>query len=782
MRAMLYLLASALAVACMIFVGTSHATETLQGLMSRVEAERQKAYEACLFSALSRDFFSRFSRDPNARPESHEVLIESNWKIAVLQDTSPLGRRMAKDLAEFLARAMAVTLDQVVLPGVTLETAGAQTILLTEQDGGDPQVPESFTVTVGKDHIGVAGTDPAGLRDGVIHLIDSMGFRQAPILVLGTQTYTPRLTVRIGRVPRMGTVRDVAFFGYNGVIVASWKIRGSGTGSLYALSTSNAIAELAARRKPDVLKQVQRSARQAGKYGLKAYAFIDTTERFSKSDPIFQTYPGIRGASRRGEDVLCTEDPRVRQFLTESMAGLFRDVPGLAGVVIIIGGEGFYHCFMNTDRSCARCGKLGAETVVANLCNALGAAVREVNPAAEVIAWPYSATGWSADDDQAQLIAKLKPGTAILTGVEKDESVKKPGFDKRLWDYSIDLVELGGRATRQYAACEKAGIPLYLKSDPEFAFEGPALPHVPCLDRWLGRAEALAASGAKGTFLLTYFRPGFGTSAMELLKRVCWNPVPKQEDVLQQLAARIAGPEGGPHLRNAWRAVSEAISFSPELPPYFTGPYYLGPAHPMCADPAARLPELFKARFLFLGELSEADGMALQSVCLTSPRGDVPVFGKMYRQMEACLKRAADDVKAAERLVPQRCRVPFGAEASCIRWFYATVRTHANFYEACQLRDRFRTLSQADPTGRDQLKMVYDRWLEILRDERQNLAEALPIAEADMRLDFYYATDVSFSHVAGMIRAKSKILDREINQYLPSLARQARLPESGVGR
>ena len=34
-----------------------------------------------------------------------------------------------------------------------------------------------------------------------------------------------------------------------------------------------------------------------------------------------------------------------------------------------------------------RCNKLGAETVVANLCNNLATTVRQVNPQAEVIVW-----------------------------------------------------------------------------------------------------------------------------------------------------------------------------------------------------------------------------------------------------------------------------------------------------------------------------------------------------------------------------------------------------------
>ena len=140
--------------------------------------------------------------------------------------------------------------------------------------------------------------------------------------------------------------------------------------------------------------------------------------------------------------------------------------------------------------------------------------------------------------------------------------------------------------------------------------------------------------------MLTYFRQGFGTSARGVAQaRLLESQCPIRKTFFSNWRARIAGAEGGPHLRKAWRAVSEAISFSPELPPYFVGPYYMGPAHPMCADPGLHIaPNLHAHVFCSLAELSEADGMKLQPAFMTSPRGNVPVFGRMYRQMEKCLK------------------------------------------------------------------------------------------------------------------------------------------------
>jgi hypothetical protein len=584
------------------------------------------------------------------------------------------------------------------------------------------------------------------------------------------------LNVRLGAVPQFGSYRDLVFMGYNAVLV--------GGGSLYALSASDAIPELAARRQPGSLEAGARAAKEARRYGLKTYCFINTRQKFPKDDPVFLAHPEIRGAltwKADGEYVLCTEHPLVRRYLCESVRGIFDADPELDGLVLIIGGEGFYHCFMRPygvkkgHTNCERCEALGAETVVANLCNYLAEEVRKVNPDAEVVAWPYSAEHvWSADDAQAALISRLQPGTAIFTEIEKDEFVQKPnGVNKHIWDYSIDLIGPGDRAQRQVEACKAAGISLYMKSEPELGFEAPRLPHIPCMDRWVARAEALASCGADGAWVFPAFRPCFGTSAAEVNKFVWWAPVPEKEELLERFAARLAGDRAGPHVRRAWKHVSDAIEFSPELPSYYTGPYYLGPAHPMCADPEAKLPDVFYGRYLFHAEIADAEGLKLEPTFVTSPTGNVPVFGKFYRQMEACLKRAVDEMAAARPLVPERCRLMFDAEDSPIRWFYHTARTEANFYESCQLRDQLLAIAAREPKTEEQIaeaRRTYERWREVLLDEKANATEALPVMEADVRLDFYYGGDHTFSHGADMIRAKLELINREINEFLPALA------------
>jgi len=131
----------------------------------------------------------------------------------------------------------------------------------------------------------------------------------------------------------------------------------------------------------------------------KRAADFQTRQKFAK-DIVF---PGASGSPRHayvegdGEYVF-VHGASIGEALSDRECGsLLRAAPQLSGVVIIVGGEGFYHCYMRSfgvakaHSACPRCDALGAEPVVANLCNTIAAAIRKVNPQGELIAWPYSA-------------------------------------------------------------------------------------------------------------------------------------------------------------------------------------------------------------------------------------------------------------------------------------------------------------------------------------------------------------------------------------------------------
>ena len=730
------------------------------------------------FAFLSRDYFARLSRDPRAVASTDEITIGTDWSILVGADTDPLVGVMAGDLAAFLKQRMGV--DVTVRKETDAEAARTHTIVLTDHGGGDPSTAGSYTIDVGRDAVAVRGQNAAGLRDGVVQLVDRMGFRAAPILQIGEETLCPRLALRMGTIPRMGTYRDLVFLGYNGVIISPTD--SASTTRLTSVSESRAIPELAQYCEPALVQKLAEKARGARRYGLKTFVSLSMWDFYPANAPIFTEHPGLRGAEAfkhmdrpPAGHLLCTEDPLMRRYLAESIKGLFESIP-LDGVLIIVGGEEFQHCFMRPSgvepkhTNCARCEQLGAETVVANVCNGLAQAARQANPEAVIVAWPYSAKYfWSADDDQIAFIQELKPGTALLTEIEKDETVEKEGgVKKAIWDYSIDLIGPTGRARRQIAACRAAGVEVYLKSEPELAFEAPGLPYIPCMDRWFDRADALAASGADGAWVLAWFRPNQGTTSAEVYKYASWSPTPDRETVLKRLAKRIAGSEeAATHLRRAWAHVSEAIPWSPELPPYFLGPYYLGPSHPMFADPEGEIPACFKASSEFAAHF------------LTEARGNPELIGRFYRNMDHALLEAVNELDAAAPDIPRRCRGVFEAENLPTRWFYHTARTHANFYESCLLRDFLVTFAKGGAKTPEEIadaKTKYDRWRAVLEDERENTKTAISIVKKDSRLDVHNTRDgAALAPSTDLMRKKLALLDHELKVFLPSVAEKAGL-------
>lgn len=736
-------------------------------------SDSEDVYRKNAFAFLSEDYFARFSLDPNASASADEIGIESDWSIVVGVDADPLVGVMAEDLASFLKQRMGLALSVFSQREAGLERPHA--IVLTDRDGGNPSAPGSFTIRIAKDSISVLGQNPAGLRDGVVRLVDRIGFRAAPMLQFGEETSTPRLGLRVGTVPRLGSYRDLVFLGYDGVIISPTD-KQSAT-RLHALSASKAIPELEHLHDPTLVQKLAEKARAARRYGLKTFVSLSMWDFYPADAPLFTAHPGLRGAEAflftdkpPPGHLLCTEDPLMRRYLAESVKGIFEAIP-LDGALIIVGGEEFQHCFMRPSgvetghTNCARCEKLGAETVVANLCNGLAQAAREANPDAVLVAWPYSAKHyWSADDDQVAFIKKLKPGTALLTEIEKDETLlKEDGVKKAIWDYSIDLIGPTDRAKRQIAACKAAGVEVYLKSEPELAFEAAGLPYIPCLDRWFDRAEALAASGADGAWVIAWFQPNNGTTSAEVYKYAWWNPAPARDTLLSQLARRIAGSEpAASHLRQAWNKVSEAIPWAPELPPYFVGPYYLGPTHPMCADPGAELPACFTAKSKFGAHV------------LTEARGDVEVFGRYYRNMEHALYAAVRELEAAAPDVPSRCLTVFRAEVLPTQWFYHTARTHANFYESCRLRDFLYAFAKLESRESDAVldaQTKYDRWRAVLQDERENTILAIPIVKQDSRLDVHNNRQgAALAPATELLSKKLELLDQELNVFLPSLA------------
>ena len=748
-----------------------------QGELGTIVVARNAEREALLakspFLKLRDELFGRYVRDPEAPILAGDVVVDGTWVIQQSDPENPVALKSATMLAQYFQSVMDLELPVVATIDAAANYGGV--IVLESQGGGTTESEESFTVVVAPKMIRVAGVDTAGLRDGTVRLIDLFGFRMAPHLQPQDITYTPRIPMR----------RSASIPNYDMTVLMGSNAVGVGGGELYAFSTSEAIPELAVRRVPGSIEGLQVAAKNATDYGLDAHAHFGIRTKFPENDPVLLAHPEIRGAltwSADGEYNLCTEHPLVRQYLQESMEEVFRGAPDLQGIEIIIGGENFYHCFMRPypqvkgHTNCERCEALGPDVVVSNLVNGLAESARRANPNAVVEAWPYSAVSlWASDIYQSGLIARLGPGTAILTEAVKDTTIEKPfGIKKLLWDYSIDLTGPSERAMHQIELCNERGIPTTVLSMYEMSFEAALLPEIPCMDRWAARAEGLAGSGADGAYLWE-MGPYYGGFSAEVYKHFMWSPAPDQEDLLNKLAARVAGFKAAPHLREAWRNVSEAIGWSPEIPTYYKGPLYIGPGQPMIADKSATVSDLFDGYYLFLAEMKPSEGLKSHPTYFVDASGgaQAEAFSKSYDKMNEYLVKANAAIAQAKDLVPSQNTVLFESQAYPIQWLYHSVRTQSNFNRSCLIRDELIPLSEKGtltPAEKARATELYTQWRAVLSDELENARAAAPVARGDVRLDCFYRGDHMFNHLWDMVDAKILLLEEELKTFLPVVA------------
>src|SRR6185436_12496428 len=145
-------------------------SETLSHLSSRLGQESLQAYKASPFAKFSQDYFARLTRDPEVRAGKNEIALDSTWQIDSPPADSICATMMRGFFQDFLRRSMQISL----LEGTNASRwrSGRKQIQFRESGGGLPDTPESYTLEITKNRVLVQGRDPAGLRDGIVRLVD----------------------------------------------------------------------------------------------------------------------------------------------------------------------------------------------------------------------------------------------------------------------------------------------------------------------------------------------------------------------------------------------------------------------------------------------------------------------------------------------------------------------------------------------------------------------------------------------------------------------------------
>jgi hypothetical protein len=244
-----------------------------------------------------------------------------------------------------------------------------------------------------------------------------------------------------------------------------------------------------------------------------------------------------------------------------------------------------------------------AEDVIAKLLKVTADAAQKVNPKARVMAWPYSAQFfWAKEVTEAAMIDRLPRNVGFLSEIDKDEVIVKDGYKKLIWDYTVEAEKASERIKTQAGRCRYQGKHVYVKCETSHGIELLHLPYVPGITRTARMWADMRKLTPDGVLQRWGFIGMFDSVAERVAFKARWSSDFDPERSCQEAAREVVG-ELGPKVVEAWKKFDESLFHILVLTtgPYYIGPAFLGPAHPLPVWEGAT-PDAFKANLFYIAE------------------------------------------------------------------------------------------------------------------------------------------------------------------------------------
>lgn len=742
--------------------------ESLEGIFARKLAYTKASP---FYEEIHTPHLRRFLPKPWAT-KAGEITIGPEWSIRA-EDMDPVpGPFAIEELRTFFADAGGIKLSGA--------SSGKQIILRVAGKAKDRVHAESYSLEAAADRIEITSPTARGVLFGVYYLEQLLLDRGIPAIkpmsvlrkpafdvrmfgeVYGTYTISG---LRIDRPISRDTFSALSRFGANATFTFVRLGDYLGSDTYPELANSDRDKNIAELRKLSDMAQSAGLDLYLNAYNLK----------LPSGHPVFKAHPDAMGASQFGGDIrcLCPSDPKTLQYIADSWADVFRRVPSLGGMVAIIGGEGFYHCYMRCGEhgpDCPRCKNRQAEDVVADLTNAVFHAIRKVKPDAELFAWPYSAFTWSKEPFQLDLISKLDPGIHLVSEIDKDYIYHKNGYDKSIWDYSIDFLGPSDRYKAQAEVIRKRGMKQCCKTETATAWEHTGVPYIPCMQRWAERMGIIRAQ-KPDSIMYAYDCTGFARSRPEeLAGRLSWTPSGIGDEEIEKIAVRDFGPEAADKISEAWECFSEAMAHIPYLTHgYYMGPSFIGPGQPLMLSNDG-MPEELHGRFFYLAEGEASDGSSEATKLRPIYTADINASPAEMADMDKALglwEQGMFIMRGVRDKEPQAHLKEYQRELDMAAYLQSCFRSVVNGNRFFALRRQYRETA-ADPQNRQRATELLDRMQVIIEAELINARQGLIIARREPSLDLAVRLDMDYPPLTKIIEAKIAFTEKVLNEQLPA--------------
>ena len=283
---------------------------------------------------------------------------------------------------------------------------------------------------------------------------------------------------------------------------------------------------------------------RAKRHGIGVYLYINEPRAIehAKAAEFFKNRPELRGVG----DGLCTSQPAVRQWMSDALTHLFKNVPDLAGVFTITASENQTNCAWGgkeTVGGCSRCKNRAIPDIIAEVNAAIEAGVHRGNPQAKVFVWDW---GWrNYGWDCKAIISKLPKPVSLLSISEFDTPIHRGGISTKVNEYSLSVLGPGPTTLEEWAVAKRLGLKTAAKVQVNNSWELASLPYLPVMDLVAEHCHRLASAGVDG-MMLSWSLGGYPSPNLEIAERLSRKPTPTAAEALDAVARKYFGPAGAP--------------------------------------------------------------------------------------------------------------------------------------------------------------------------------------------------------------------------------------------
>lgn len=339
------------------------------------------------------------------------------------------------------------------------------------------------------------------------------------------------------------------------------------------------------------LEELRKIVARAEKYGIMVYLYLN--EPRAMPIEFFENRREMAGVEESGYHAFCTSDAKVRKWLGDAAAHVFREVPGLGGAFTISASENLTHCASHFSHSgCPRCSLRDPDEIIAEANAIIEEAVHRSAPEARFFAWDW---GWRMHGESPDIISRLTKNTWLLSVSEWAAPFERGGVKGNVGEYSISVPGPGPRALAQWKSAREAGLKIAAKVQLNNTWELASVPWLPVGDLVARHCEALIEQNVSG-LMLSWSLGGHPSPNLRIAQRFfdhAGDAAVDRESVLLTVAAERYGSEAAPHVRQAWRRFSIAfLEFPYNGATLYSGPQHMGPAnlpHPAATGHAASM-------------------------------------------------------------------------------------------------------------------------------------------------------------------------------------------------